>query len=127
MPTTTTTLALLRRRSLPELVGFIAAFASRCRVMNWGRPLAHVRGAELIAGDLAEEHAAAARVAYAAEQHDRVAVKILEAAAADGLSAADMPALAAACRLIRRSAEQDRALADAFAPEASAADLASAQ
>lgn len=123
----TTTLALLRRRSLPELVAFLAAFASRCRVMSWGRPLAHVRGAELIAGDLSEEHAAAARLAYAAEQHDREAVRILETAAADGLSASDLPAVAAACRLIRRSAEADRSLADAFAPEASAADLASAQ
>lgn len=119
--------ALLRRRSLTEMVGFLGAFASRCRAQGWGRPLAHVRGAQLIAEDLGEEHAAAARTAYAAEQHDREALRLLEAAAADGLSAADMPALAAACRLIRRSAEQDRALADAFAPEATAADLASAQ
>lgn len=68
--------------------------------------------AQDIAGDTAAACAALSAQAYTAEQADLEAVRLLEEAARDGFTAADLPAVESAVRLIRASAAADHALAE---------------
>ena len=69
-----------------------------------------------VAADIAHESAAAcaalSATAYSAEQSDLEAVRLLEDAARDGFTAADLPAVVSAVHLIRASAAADHALAE---------------
>lgn len=99
--------------SLTELRTFLADTARRCRAQRLFGAAFNTDVAADIAADVATEQAAAAREAHAAEVEDLEAAKILEAAARDGLTVCDMPAVAKAVRLIRRSARRDHAIAEA--------------
>ncbi len=66
-----------------------------------------------IVRDASAQQQKVARDAYSAEQSDLEAVKILQAAAEDGFTNADLPAVEKAIRLIRRSADKDHAISDA--------------
>lgn len=98
---------------LAELRQSLSDFAARCRAMNWLGALFRVGVAQDIVKDVEAQQAAIANDAYSAEQSDLEAVKIIEDAARDGLSQCDMPALAKALRLIKRSAERDHHITEA--------------
>jgi hypothetical protein len=69
--------------------------------------------AQDIAADSAAACTAASALAYSAEQADIEAIRLLEEAARDGFNQADLSAVAAAVRHIRRSAAADHQLAEA--------------
>lgn len=69
--------------------------------------------AEEVAAEVAQHEDEIRASAYDAQQADLEAAKLLEDAARDGLTQADMPAVAAAIRHIRRSAEKDREICEA--------------
>lgn len=71
--------------------------------------------AEEVAEEVVKHERKIAADAYSAQQSDLQAAKLLEDAARDGLTSADMPAVAEAIRHIRRSAEKDRQISEAAA------------
>lgn len=100
---------------LRELREYLARFIARCRAASWLGALFHARVVEDIAADLARQHRALSATAYTAEQADLEAARLLDEAARDGFSQADLPAVERAVRLIRRSAAHDRRLCDQLA------------
>lgn len=101
-------------KPLAELRDWLAGSLARCRANLDFRAAFFVDVAADIAEDAEKHQAKVAQRAYSAEQSDLEAVKLLESAASDGLSACDMPAIAAAIRHIRRSAKQDRCITEAL-------------
>lgn len=98
---------------LAELRTYLASFAARCRAARWLGALFHVGVVEKIAEDVAKTQQDAAQLNYSAEQEDREAAKLVRAALADGkVTAAELPALRRAVRLIDASAAHDRAAND---------------
>lgn len=93
---------------LRELRAYIADVAIRFRADRNFKGLFHVGVIEDIAVDAQREQAAIVQTAYSAEQADLEAAKLLEHAARDGFSNADLPAVQKAVRLIRSSARHDR-------------------
>lgn len=100
---------------LAELRTWLADTAARCRAQKWFGALFLTNVASDIVADVVKNEEAAARDAYSAEQSDLEAVRILDEAAADGLSNSDMAAVAKAVRLIRRSAQKDHAVSERLA------------
>lgn len=92
---------------LTELRDFISESLARCRAKGWLGAAFRFNVAQDIATDLGKDLATVEREAHAAEVEDLEAAKILETAARDGLSQSDIPAVARAIRLIRRSAKRD--------------------
>jgi hypothetical protein len=102
-----------RRNCLSELFRYLGGVAIRLRTDRNFTGLFHVRVIQDIAVDLRREDQKLASEAYAAEQADLEAVKLLEEAARDGFSNADLPAVQTALRHIRRSARIDHKLSEA--------------
>lgn len=97
---------------LRELRVYISNTAMRCRAGRWFGALFHVNVINDITRDVAEQQTTVARDAYTAEQYDLEALRILDEAARDGFSNADLPAVVRASRLIQRSAALDRKISD---------------
>lgn len=81
------------------------------RARNWLEALGW-ESAEEQAEQVVAHERKLADAAYSAEQNDLLAAKLLEEAAKDGLSQADMPKIAAAIRHIRASAKKDHEICE---------------
>lgn len=105
----------MKTNPVAELRASLSDFADRCRSQSWFGPLFRVRVAQDIAADISAHQRRIADAAYSAEQSDLEAVKVLERAAADGFTNADLPEVERAIRLIRNSANKDHAISEAAA------------
>lgn len=94
---------------LRELTGYLARLADKCRASRAFEILFPVTVAQDIAADVARSQAAAGALVYTAQQEDLEAARLIEDAGRDGFSAADLPALTRALRLVRASAKHDAA------------------
>jgi len=100
---------------LAELRSWLADTADRCRSQRWFGPLFRVNVATDILADAEKAQKQAAEDAYSAEQYDLEAVRVLNEAARDGFTNADIPEVARAVRLIRQSAQKDRRVTERLA------------
>jgi hypothetical protein len=98
---------------IAEQARWLALKAASLRAARLYRQLCALTVAQDIAAEQAAVCASLSATAYAAEQADLEAVRVLEDAARDGLTADDLPAVEKAVCHIRRSAAADHALAEA--------------
>lgn len=99
-------------KPLCELRDSLSGFSARCRAARWYGALFRVGVAQDIVADDTKALNRISRAAYSAEQDDLEAVKIIKAAARDGFSDADLPALDKALRLIMSSAKKDHQISE---------------
>jgi hypothetical protein len=98
---------------ITELVCYLTGWNAVARSKRRFSELLGVEAAQDIATDAVQHQRGIAASAYDAEQADLQAAKLLEEASKDGLTEADMPAIAAAIRHIRASAKKDRQINEA--------------
>lgn len=102
------------KNPLNELMAGLGKFAERCRSARWFGPLFWVGVNQDVAKEIEKHHRQIAADAYAAEQADLQAAKLLEDAAKDGLNQCDLPAVIQAIRHIRNSAKRDHLIASSL-------------
>jgi len=104
---------------LTELRTFLSATASRFRTLRLFGPLVRVQVAEEIAEEVAAREARIAREAYAAEQHDLEALRLIaevQRPDSDGGRAITPAEADRVCRMIRISAAKNHVVSDLAAP-----------
>ena len=104
-----------QQNPLKEVAAWLVDFTARCRAKRWVGALFWVGVTEDIVSDVVRIQRTVSAAAYAAEQEDLEAAKLIEEAACDGLTADDLPKLRQAARLARKSANRDRQICDSMA------------
>jgi len=94
----------MKTNPLAELRDYLSTFFTRCRAARWLGALFHVRVCQQIVADVQANEQAAAREAYAAEQEDAEAEKLIQIG--------DQPSLNKALILIRASRHHDRRISE---------------
>lgn len=102
--------------AVAELRKYLAGFSARCRSAGWFGALFHVGVTQKIAEDVQAVESRAALLAYAGEQEDLEAVKLLTRATAQVKSTRARVLLTRAIRLVRASARHDRAAHETLNP-----------
>lgn len=97
-----------------EMTRYLAGWAKLARRQRQYAELLGVEAAQDIHAEEVAHQQALVRSAHAAESDDREAFRLLEQAVLDGLTEADRPAIDAAMRCIKRSAERDHDISEAL-------------